>query len=98
MLDLLIYCEIVKLLQDGQYVYQIVGKICFVGDIFGEVCFVQFLQVGLCISIVDVVGYIMVKKNWFNGVLMFVIVIWDENGMICEVCWFIYDDYKFSLF
>lgn len=93
MFDLLIYCESVKMNESGDYEWMVCGKFCLVGDIFGEFKFLELLKFGDCLSIQDVVGYIMVKKNWFNGVKMLVIVICELDGIECLVCDFIYQDF-----
>lgn len=97
MLDLLIYRETAKLPQTGDHAYQVAGKTCLAGDIFGEARFPSPLVVGDRISIADAAGYTMVKKNWFNGVVMPAIAIRDEDGTIRTARSFSYDDYKGSL-
>lgn len=93
MLDLLIYRLDAKLPATGQVPMMVCGKSCLAGDIFGEFLFDRPLQVGDRLSIQDVAGYTMVKKNWFNGLTMPAIVIRRLNGELEKVQEFGYRDY-----
>lgn len=108
LLDLLIYRSSAKLYavngvevnlksdEDGETF--LCGHSCLAGDIFG--CFklpenIQ-LKIGDRISIFDVAGYSMVKKNWFNGVNMPSIVAKRLDGSLF-IKTFDYTHFKSSL-
>lgn len=98
MLDLLIYRESAKIKPNqGNFEYIISGKSCLAGDVFGTFFFPEPLKVGDRLSIQDAAGYTMVKKNWFNGVNMPSIVLYDQDKKIKIQKEFTYDDYKNSL-
>ncbi|UTA49066.1 carboxynorspermidine decarboxylase [Simiduia sp. 21SJ11W-1] len=96
MLDLLIYRQSARLAEAGDYRYQICGKSCLAGDIFGEFNFESPLQVGDRLSIQDVAGYTMVKKNWFNGLTMPAIVVARADGSYQQVQRYSFADYLAS--
>lgn len=93
MLDLLIYRLDAKLPATGSVPVMVCGKSCLAGDIFGEFQFAEKPRVGDRLSIQDVAGYTMVKKNWFNGVSMPAIVVQRVNGKRERVQAFTYQDY-----
>lgn len=98
MLDLIIYGEEARFNnKTGNNTYQIAGRSCLAGDIFGTARFNAPLQVGDRISIADAGGYMMVKKNWFNGLRMPSIVVKRLNGDIELIRKFSYNDYIKSL-
>ncbi|MBB3168901.1 carboxynorspermidine decarboxylase [Simiduia aestuariiviva] len=96
MLDLLIYRLPAKLNEQGSHRYQVCGKSCLAGDIFGEFDFPAPLHVGDRLSIQDVAGYTMVKKNWFNGLTMPSIVIKRRDGRLEQVQKYEFADYLAS--
>ncbi|RCL00746.1 MAG: carboxynorspermidine decarboxylase [Candidatus Tokpelaia sp. JSC189] len=98
MLDLLIYQESAKIKPNkGPYEIMICGKSCLAGDIFGTFQFPEKLKIGDRLSIQDVGGYTMVKKNWFNGVAMPAIVVRELDGTNHLIRNFDYMDYITSL-
>ncbi|MBX8799550.1 carboxynorspermidine decarboxylase [Ochrobactrum sp. MR28] len=98
MLDLLIYRQTAKMEPDtGDHEIMICGKSCLAGDIFGEFRFEKPLQIGDRLSIQDVAGYTMVKKNWFNGVKMPSIVVRQLDGTEELVKEFTFDDFAAAL-
>jgi carboxynorspermidine decarboxylase len=96
--DLLVYRQSAEIeAPGGAHPYIVCGKSCLAGDIFGEAAFNQVLKPGDRLSIRDVAGYTMVKKNWFNGVQMPSIVInegGDNHRLVRE---FSFEDYLSSL-
>ena len=98
MLDLLIYQQSARMSpNEGPHSYMICGKSCLAGDIFGEFNFDHELKAGDRLSIQDVAGYTMVKKNWFNGVQMPAIAVRHEDGRVELVREFTFDDFVHSL-
>jgi len=99
MLDLLVYRSNAKIenADKGAYKYMIAGKSCLAGDIFGIFNFKSKLKIGSIIHIGDAAGYTMVKKNWFNGLVMPSIVVRRLDGSYDKVKQFSYKDYKNSL-
>ncbi|ENN90391.1 carboxynorspermidine decarboxylase [Bartonella bovis] len=98
MLDLLIYRENAKLEPNqGPHEIMVCGKSCLAGDIFGTFQFPERLKIGDRLSFQDAAGYTMVKKNWFNGIVMPAIVIKECNGNLTIQRQFNYNDYKNSL-
>jgi carboxynorspermidine decarboxylase len=53
--------------------------------------------VGSTIRFADAAGYTMVKKNWFNGLIMPSIVVRRLNGSLETVRSFSYKDFTNSL-
>ena len=99
MLDLLIYRINAKIERDtgGRFKYMIAGRSCLAGDIFGTFNFKSRLKVGQLVRFSDAGGYTMVKKNWFNGLLMPSIVVKRLNGSLDVVRRFNYGDFVSSL-
>jgi carboxynorspermidine decarboxylase len=81
----------------GDHEIMICGKSCLAGDIFGEFRFEKPLQIGDRLSIQDVAGYTMVKKNWFNGVKMPSLVVRQLDGTEELVKEFTFDDFAAAL-
>lgn len=99
MLDLLIYRQSAKIKNtaNGRYKYMVAGNSCLAGDIFGTYNFKSPLKIGDIIRFQDAGGYTMVKKNWFNGLLMPSIAVKRLNGKIDLVRKFNYEDFVNNL-
>jgi len=99
MLDLLIYRTDAKMEDthaDG-HLMMVAGRTCLAGDIFGTYRFPEKLKPGDIVAFSDAAGYTMVKKNWFNGILMPSIAIRRLDGKFDVVKKFGYDDFISSL-
>jgi carboxynorspermidine decarboxylase len=99
MLDLLIYRLQAKIERagKGRYAYTIAGRSCLAGDVFGTYKFRSRLKPGSIVRIADAGGYTMVKKNWFNGLLMPSIAVKRLSGAVELVKTFDYGDFLNSL-
>ncbi len=99
MLDLLIYREKAKIMEDkdASFQYIVAGRSCLAGDVFGTYKFKEKLTIGSEIRFQDAAGYTMVKKNWFNGLQMPSIMVKQLNGEMKMIRQFDYNDFKSSL-
>ncbi|MCM8786515.1 MAG: carboxynorspermidine decarboxylase [Candidatus Omnitrophica bacterium] len=99
MLDLLVYRTEAKIknAKRKNFRYMIAGRSCLAGDIFGTFYFERKLKIGDIIKIPDALGYSIVKKNWFNGLIMPSIVVKKLDGSIKFIKSFSYEDYLNSL-
>jgi len=98
MLDLLTYRTAAKInAETGKNEYIIAGKSCLAGDVFGEYKLADKLKVGSVVRFADAAGYTMVKKNWFNGLIMPSIVVKRLDGKVEIIKKFLYDDFLKSL-
>jgi carboxynorspermidine decarboxylase len=96
MLDLLIYRTPAKMdiAGRGRFPYQIAGRSCLAGDVFGAYRFPRRIRPGSIVRIADAAGYSMVKKNWFNGLVMPSIVVKKLDGSLFVARRFGYKDFK----
>lgn len=53
-----------------RHLYRVCGRTCLAGDVFGNYAFREPIDVGQELRFVNVAGYSMVKKNFFNGIRM----------------------------
>ncbi|GHT42630.1 carboxynorspermidine/carboxyspermidine decarboxylase [Endomicrobiia bacterium] len=98
MLDILTYRLSAKInAKTGKNSYIVAGRSCLAGDIFGEYKLSNKLKVGSVVRFVDVAGYTMVKKNWFNGLEMPSIVVKRLNGKVEIIRKFLYNDFLSDL-
>jgi len=99
MLDLLIYRNSAKIksANKGRHKYMFAGRSCLAGDIFGTYRFTSRLKIGKIIKFADAAGYTMVKKNWFNGLVMPSVCVKRLDGSIELVKRFEYKDFVNSL-
>lgn len=99
MLDLMTYNEFAKAAGTacGTHPYIVAGKSCLAGDIFGTFKFEKRLKIGDEIRFADAAGYTMVKKNWFNGLMMPSIAVRRIDGTIELIREFVYSDFLHSL-
>jgi carboxynorspermidine decarboxylase len=81
----------------GSHPIMIAGRTCLAGDLFGGYQLNSMLKIGDEVRIADAAGYTMVKKNWFNGVVMPSIAVRRLNGNVERVRDFDYNDYMSSL-
>lgn len=69
-------------LNEFEFIYRFGGLICFVGDIIGDYLFKEFLKLGDKLVFCDMVIYLMVKNNIFNGVnFLFIVKYSEEKGI-----------------
>lgn len=99
MLDHLIYHTTARLVSPGpgRHEFIIAGRSCLAGDVFGRYKVKSKLKPGSVVRFGDAAGYTMVKKNWFNGMLMPAICVKRLNGTLETVRRFGYKDYVASL-
>ncbi|MBU2102046.1 MAG: carboxynorspermidine decarboxylase [Candidatus Omnitrophica bacterium] len=99
MLDVLIYRISAKIPRgcQGPFSYIIAGRSCLAGDIFGTYRFKTKLHIGSRIRIADAAGYTMVKKNWFNGLIMPSIAVRRLNGTTKVIRNFTYNNFVDSV-
>lgn len=99
MLDHLIYGTNPGISSPGPGIHPIMiaGRTCLAGDLFGGYELNSKLKIGDEVRIADAAGYTMVKKNWFNGVVMPSIAVRRLNGNVERVRSFDYNDYMGSL-
>lgn len=99
MLDLLIYRQAAKIHKavKGKHKYMVAGCSCLAGDIFGTYKFKSPLKIGSILKFQDAAGYTIVKKNWFNGLLMPSIAVKRLNGSIELIRRFEYKDFLNNL-
>ncbi|MDR2708418.1 MAG: carboxynorspermidine decarboxylase [Elusimicrobiota bacterium] len=97
-LDLLIYNQQAKLNEKlGKNEYIIAGKSCLAGDVFGHFKLARKLKVGSIVKFRDMAGYTMVKKNWFNGLVMPSIVVKRLSGKVEIIKEFSYKNFVDAL-
>jgi carboxynorspermidine decarboxylase len=99
MLDHLIYSTSPGLVAPapGHHRTAIAGRTCLAGDVFGEYSVAAPIVVGDEVRFADAAGYTMVKKSWFNGLVMPSIAVRHLDGTTELVRAFDYTDYKGSL-
>jgi carboxynorspermidine decarboxylase len=99
LLDHLIYKTHPKISfpSSGEYPIVLAGRTCLAGDVFGSYMLESRLNIGNEVRIADTAGYTMVKKNWFNGILMPSIVVKRLNGTLELVRSFDFNDYLSNL-
>jgi carboxynorspermidine decarboxylase len=99
LLDHLIYRTNPRISSPGAGSHRIIiaGRSCLAGDIFGSYELDTALKIGDEVRIADAAGYTMVKKNWFNGLLMPSIAVRRLNGTVDLVRSFGYEDYISNL-
>jgi len=97
--DLLTYRIPAKIAHDfsGGFKYMVAGRSCLAGDVFGRFNFKIKLKPGSIIRFADAAGYTMVKKNWFNGLVMPSIMVKRLDNSIDVVRKFSYNDFVKSL-
>jgi carboxynorspermidine decarboxylase len=78
----------------GKSVYRVSGRTCLAGDVFGTYVFNQRVEIGDELRFMDVAGYSMVKKNFFNGIKMPAICHKNINGETRVVREFDYEDFR----
>ena len=78
---------------DG-YAYFVGGRTCLAGDIFGAYKFAEEVKIGDKLHFINVGGYSMVKKNWFNGLKMPSILHKKINGEVEVKNELTYNDFK----
>ncbi|HCE45791.1 MAG TPA: carboxynorspermidine decarboxylase [Lentisphaeria bacterium] len=81
----------------GPHKFMVAGRSCLAGDVFGTHKLKRPLKVGDEVRIADAAGYTMVKKNWFNGVMMPSIAVRRLSGKIEVVRKFGYEDFRDNL-
>lgn len=78
----------------GKFIYCLGGVSCLVGDYLSEYSFENEFMVGDWVILKDMIYYIMVKINYFNGVVYFSICKWIMDGKLEVLKFFIFEDYK----
>jgi len=86
--------EIEDALQQGKPVYRVSGRTCLAGDVFGTYVFNRKVEIGEELRFIDVAGYSMVKKNFFNGIKMPAICHKKINGETRVIREFDYEDFR----
>lgn len=78
----------------GEHVYRLGGNSCLSGDFMGYWQFDHELTIGENIIFEDMLHYTTVKSNMFNGISHPSIMLAKENGELCLLKEFMFDDYK----
>lgn len=78
----------------GEYVYRLGGNSCLSGDFMGYWQFDHELTIGENVIFEDMLHYTTVKSNMFNGISHPSIMLAKENGELCLLKEFMFDDYK----
>jgi carboxynorspermidine decarboxylase len=86
--------NIEEALQQGKPVYRVSGRTCLAGDVFGTYVFNQKIEIGDELRFIDVAGYSMVKKNFFNGIKMPAICHKNIHGETRVIREFNYEDFR----
>jgi carboxynorspermidine decarboxylase len=86
--------NIEEALQQGKPVYCVSGRTCLAGDVFGTYVFNQKIEIGDELRFMDVAGYSMVKKNFFNGIKMPAICHKNIHGETRIIREFNYEDFR----
>jgi carboxynorspermidine decarboxylase len=81
-------------LKQGKRVYRVSGRTCLAGDVFGTYVFNREVEIGDELRFIDVAGYSMVKKNFFNGIKMPAICHKDIHGETSVIREFNYEDFR----
>lgn len=76
------------------YTYRLSSLTCLAGDVIGDYSFKQELHVGDRLTFEDMAIYSMVKNNTFNGIPLPGIALLREDGTVCMVRKFGYEDFK----
>lgn len=86
--------KIEEALQQGKSVYRVSGRTCLAGDVFGTYAFDHEIEIGDELKFMDVAGYSMVKKNFFNGIKMPAICHKNIHGESRVIREFDYEDFR----
>jgi carboxynorspermidine decarboxylase len=86
--------NIEEALQQGKPVYRVSGRTCLAGDVFGTYVFNRTVEIGDELRFMDVAGYSMVKKNFFNGIKMPAICHKNIHGETRIIREFNYEDFR----
>lgn len=78
----------------GEHVYRLGGNSCLSGDFMGYWQFDHELTIGENVIFEDMLHYTTVKSNMFNGISHPSIMLAKENGELCLLKEFMFDDYK----
>ncbi len=78
----------------GEHVYRLGGNSCLSGDFMGYWQFDHELTIGENIIFEDMLHYTTVKSNMFNGISHPSIILAKEDGELCLLKEFTFDDYK----
>lgn len=76
------------------YTYRLSSLTCLAGDVIGDYSFEKELHVGDRLVFEDMAIYSMVKNNTFNGIPLPGIALLREDGTVCMVKEFGYEDFK----
>ena len=76
------------------HAYRLAGGTCLAGDVIGDYSFDAPLKAGDTLVFEDMALYTMVKTNTFNGMPLPSIVLRRENGELCTLRSFGYEDFK----
>ena len=78
-----------------KYTYRLGGNTCLSGDVIGDYSFDQALKIGDRLVFQDMAQYTIVKNNFFNGVSLPSIALWDPDQQQLEVIKsFGFEDYR----
>lgn len=74
--------------------FRLGGPTCLAGDVIGDYSFDRPLKIGDRLVFEDMALYTMVKTNTFNGMALPSLALLKEDGSLCVVKQFGYEDFK----